>query len=129
MAVNLVGLRADIRDDKFLSMKTQRDRIIVNAMKELKGCFYLNERSWYYLFSNTKPQISVAPLIYHPRYSDYEDYFRNTESYNVHKRILGESGLKFIGNPFSSNSFEDELYYSSKVIKKMSTGHQVREIE
>ena len=129
MAVNLIGLRADIRDDIFLSMKSENDKIIVDEMKELKTGIYLGERAWYYLFSNTKPQIGVAPLIYNPRYSEHEDYFRKIESYNVHKRILGKTGSKFICGPKPSNIFEKELYSNSVIIKELSTGQQVRIIK
>ena len=79
-------------------MKDKNDILIINEMINNKDCVWLGERAWYYLFSRTKPIISVCPLIYNPRYNNNSQFFIDHYSYNIHKNLIKRSGQKlFLG--------------------------------
>ena len=130
MSVNLITLNANIRDDNFLSMKKERHKIIIDEMKKLNNCFFLGEVCWYYLFSNVKPEIDVAPIMYNPRYNKFSEFFKSTFGYKIHQKLINKSGLKFIStNNTMKNIFAVELFKYSKEIKKIGNNYTIRMIK
>ena len=86
-------------------MKDKNDILIINEMIKNEDCVWLGERAWYYLFSRTKPIISVCPLIYNPRYNNNSQFFIDHYSYKIHKNLIKKSGQKIISSNEPTNDF------------------------
>ena len=123
---NIYSSYANIRDDKFLRMKHENDILIINEMVNTKDCVWLGERAWYYLFSKTKPIISVCPLIYNSRYNSHSQFFIEHYSYTVHKNLIKKSGQKIISGNKPTNDFEKEIFKNSKIVKNITSNLQMR---
>ena len=125
---NIYSTYANVRDDKFLTMKREKDILVINEMIKNEDCAWLGERAWYYLFSNTKPIISLCPLIYNSRYNGDSQFFIEHHSYNVHKNLIKKSGQKIISMKKPRNDLETEIFKNSRLIKNISNTHQLRAI-
>lgn len=127
-ALNIYSAYANIRDGKFLILKSTEENLIINEMKLNKGCIFIGERAWFYLFSGTKPDISVCPLIYNKRYEDYIDFFDESISLELHQELLSKSGQKFIIKDGDYGHYTKQLIKNSTVIKTIYPGTYLRAI-
>ena len=126
--LNIYSTYANVRDGNFLILKSTKEKKIINEMRNNKDCIFIGERAWFYLFSNTKPAISVCPLIYNKRYEDNINFFDGSISYKLHQNLKKKSGQKFIISDGVYNKYTKELIKNSKVIKMIYPGTYLRTI-